>query len=181
MKRVLLSFILLMLSLPIFADDFEPLIILNSIEVNKTSEEYGDELYIVVTKFGADGSNTQYTIPEYPITWPSEAIHQIKDVHVWQGIVPVGAKDEIIIELVEHDVPPYNVDDSIGSIRIKLSNKDGKLNTTWEQNWHETDKNKTEVVLQPNKGVSESYTFKGEGGDYNLKFTLQNNVVSNKG
>lgn len=181
MKHLFFGFMLLLFSLPTLAQDFEPIITLNSIEIDKTSDEYGDEIYLVITKFGADGSNTQYTIPEYPITWPTEAIHQIKDIHLWEGIIPEGGSDEIIIELVEHDVPPYNVDDSIGSIRIKINNKGGKLDTVWEQNWHESNKNKAEKALSSNNEASQSYTFIGEGGKYILKFTLENNVVSTKG
>lgn len=180
MKRLYGCFMLFLLSTSVFAQNIQAVIQMDSIDVQKSTEEYGDEIYLVITEFDADGANTQFTIPQYPVTWPSEGIHQVKNVKLWQGEIKSGKTDEIIIELVEHDAPPYNVDDSIGSVRIKLNNNNGTLNILWQQNWDESaGKTNAAEVVKSDALTSKTFVFKGDGGEYTLTFSLKGNEVVN--
>jgi len=148
------------------SDALHPKIIIKSMKMLKSTEHYGDELYLVVTEFNSRNDNQQYTIPRYPITWPSRALDQVHDLKVWSGSLYDGDEVDLSIELVEHDAPPFNVDDSIGSAELKLKNNKGKLTTEWTTRHGMTDHQEKKDAKQ----TSHHYTFKGDGGEYLIKF-----------
>lgn len=157
----------LLLSFSVSAADFHPVLYMDTIAQVKSAESYGDELYFVVTEFNSDNKNKQYTIPNYPIHWPSDALPQIKNLKMWDGVITDGETIELVVELVEHDAPPFDVDDSIGALKVKLVNKNGALETTW------LDAQTASHTQEKDKKVTfEIFDFKGEGGDYRARFYL---------
>lgn len=173
MKRFALGLVLVSLSCLAFAaDTLQPRILLKRVEVIQAQENYGDEVYMVITEFAPKGANRQYTVPDYPVHWPSKHIDQIKDANIWQAKLADGEQIEVILEAVEHDAPPFNVDDSLGSVVVKVKNNKGKLEADW--------KGRTNLVKHETKQVDgtkvERFTFTSDdqGGKYALEFVLDN-------
>lgn len=144
------------------ASTLYPTLKLASIAQIKTSEKHGDEIYWVLTEFkSSNKKNVQYTIPEYPLHWPSKGLKQIANVNLWQGKLADGQSSILYLELVEHDAPPFNTDDSMGAMRLVVRNDRGHLNIDWQNSEnvdHDQSKNGALMV--------EKLRFHGAGGDY---------------
>ena len=138
-----------------------PVLMLQKISSVETSEHYGDELYWTITEFNKRGGNRQFTIPKYPAHWPTKVLDQIKDLQLWYGKLKQGEGVMLYVELVEHDAPPFDIDDSIGSVRLVLKNKGGKLVIDWQ----DSDNVKQKTIKSGGKNV-EQLAFHGEGGKY---------------
>lgn len=164
MKRIICALAILLASQCLYAKSVQKQIYMNNIQVNKTVEDLGDELYIMVTELNSKGTDRQFSIPTYPITWPSESIEQINNLMVWEGDLPEGESTEVIIELIEQDAPPFNVDDSLGSVRLKMKNHKGKILTEWGS-FHDTS-------THEGKNGKYTYYFKGHGGKYTAEFEM---------
>jgi len=136
-------------------------LVLDKITKIKTSEKYGDEIYWVITEFKSSGKNAQHTIPHYPVHWPARALNDVKNVPLWQGKIPSGQSSIIYLELVEHDAPPFNVDDSIGSVRLVVKNEKGNLKIDWKDS-----ENVKYNETKEGKLTFEKLRFHGEGGEY---------------
>lgn len=141
-----------------------PALVLDKMVKIKTAEKYGDELYWVITEFKSTGKNLQYTIPRYPVHWPAKSLDSIKNIQLWRGKVLPGQSSTIYIELVEHDAPPFDIDDSIGSVRLVIKNDHGKLKVEWQESENVNYDEAKEDNLR-----FEKLNFHGEGGEYLIK------------
>ena len=159
MKKGLLAIFLLVCAITAHASTLYPALVLDNIKQIKTVENYGDELYWVITEFKSNGKNKQYTIPRYPVHWPSKALDQIKKLTLWNSELKDGQSVILYVELVEHDAPPFNVDDSIGSVRLVIKNRKNRLKVDWQDS-----ENVKRKILKKNKG--QELTFHGEGAEY---------------
>ena len=146
-----------------------PSLMLQKISSIVTSEHYGDELYWVITEFNKAGSNRQFTIPKYPVHWPTKALEQVKNLQLWYGRLKADQEVTLYIELVEHDAPPFDVDDSVGSVRLVLKNNDGNLVVDWQ----DSENVKQKTVTSDKKQV-EQLTFHGDGGEYAALMYFEN-------
>lgn len=175
MKQFFTFLLLAMTTLSVCAETAEkkssialhPKVLVESIKLITATEAGGDELYFVITEFNSRDENQQYTVPSYPVTWPSRSVDQINNLKLWSGNLYEGDETELLIEFIEHDMPPLNVDDSLGSIRIKFKNVKGKLETQWTDDENATDVKNTKEGETNHR----EYTFTGDGGDYIIKFT----------
>jgi hypothetical protein len=104
---------------------------LTAIKAIKTTEKHGDELYFDVLVYSSNSKPKHYRIPNHPFHWPSEITHKLSDLNLWQGKIKPNEAVTLIISLIEMDSPPWNTDDLIGSIRVRLKNDNGKLVTSW--------------------------------------------------
>lgn len=163
MRKLLLGICLLVCSVAVQAKSsaIYPVLVLDKITKVKTAEKYGDELYWVVTEFKSSGKNLQYTIPRYPVHWPSKALDSVKDLQLWRGKLPPGQSSIVYLELVEHDAPPFNIDDSIGSVRLVVKNDKGTLKVDWQES-----ENVKYKEVKDGSLVFEKLKFHGEGGEY---------------
>ena len=165
MKKLLLGISLLLCATIVHAKTIYPAYVLENIQKIKTTEHYGDELYWVITEFHSNGKNTQYTIPRYPIHWPAKALSQIKNLKLWNGKLDEGQSTIVYVELVEHDAPPFNIDDSVGSVRLVLKNKKGELKVEWQDS-----ENVQKKDIKKDGRRVEELTFHGEDGEYLTQF-----------
>lgn len=167
MKRWLLMGLLFVTAV-VRAGVLHPELVLNQIKQVQSSEAGGDEIYLHITEFQSSGKNRQYTIPNYPLHWPSDALDQIKDLSVWKQSLQVGDSVEVLVSVIEHDAPPWNTDDLIGTMKVHIQNKAGKLHYQW--NLVEDGSAGQSTKLQPK--LIEPFTFKGISGTYQLTFQL---------
>jgi hypothetical protein len=143
-------------------EDFQ--VKLQSIQKIHTQEANGDELYFSVTEFPAKERGTHYQVPTYPTHWLSQYVDKIKNVVLWQKTI-TGCQDvTVLISLVEEDIPPWNVDDLLGSVELKIKCKEGKFTTQW---------------VIPNTGITskirnDAFSFTGSNAEYHAVFRLEN-------
>lgn len=146
-----------------------PTLYLKAIKANVQTEANGDEVYLAITEFRHDDKNHHYTIPQFPLHWPADALSQIADLEIWKTALASGGSTEVTIGFVEHDAPPWNTDDMIGGIKIKMINQNGQLKTQWILMGKDAKEQKVDVKQK----VMHSYQLTGEGGDYQVDFVLK--------
>ncbi len=98
---------------------------LNFIEKIKNLENMGDELYFHITEYSSLSTPVHTLVPEYPINWVSAYLAEVKNVTLWQRALKEGEAVELAISLTERDAPPWNLDDLVGTVKVKFR-RDGK-------------------------------------------------------
>ena len=140
---------------------------LSDIVSNIASEKSGDELYITVTDYSNFAKPGYSRIPSFPTYWLAKHLNSVSDIKLWEHNFNNGEASQIIISLIEHDMPPWNVDDLIGSVKVNIANRDGKLDIKWDPSIY----NNEAAVEQPIK-VSPNFVMKGQNSNYNVTFKI---------
>jgi len=112
-------------------DKLNLIVKLESIEKINPQEERGDELYFSVTEYSSTKSSDHYQVPDFPTHWLSDYLEQVKNVNLWEKELQNDEAIQLIISLVERDVPPWNVDDLIGTVKLKLKWENTLLSKEW--------------------------------------------------
>ena len=136
-----------------------------SLKAKKLSEESGDEVYFTVTEYSNLRQPEHYRIPMYPTHWLSKNLDQVKNLSLWQYDLEEGESVQLILTLIEHDVPPWNVDDHLGSVKLNIKNHQGQLETKWGVPDYDDDTESTEIRPM-------TYTFKSPAALYEVEFKL---------
>lgn len=144
------------------AKPLRPAIQLNSITPLKEIEKNGNEIYVGISEFNSNGKNRYYTIPQSPVYWPKKSVMQISNFQLWQGKLPAGGATEVIISLIEKDTPPWDLDDLIGIVKVKMINKGGKISYEWYQD--------NKLISKKNAKVT--VLLKSSEGDYKATLSL---------
>lgn len=142
---------------------------LKSLEVHKPQEKSGDELYISVTEFPKEKKPKNFQVPQFPSHWLSNHLQKFREVTLWQHKMQECEPIDLLISLVEKDVQPWDIDDSLGSVKLRLSCNKGKLATEWIPL---NDKAKN---LPKTK---DTFTFTGDEGEYQLQFSVVDTPIS---
>lgn len=152
-----------------YAGDIPVAIKLSHISATKVSEGSGDEVYFSVTHYSNQKGNDHQRIPMFPTHWLSQHLSQIKDIPLWQQTLSDGEAVQIILSLIEHDSPPWNVDDHIGSVKVTLKNHDNRLEAVWGQ---PDFKDKTPVE-QSGSNSEPDFILKGNASEYSVNFVIE--------
>lgn len=165
-KTGVLFWILTFLILPIaHADENVRLILkLDTIEKIKSQEKRGDELYFSITEYSSLEKARHYQVPDFPTHWLSDHLDKVKDVTLWKKTLKNDEAVELIISLVERDFPPWNVDDLLGSIKLKLRWNNGELKKEWSI--------PNQAITHTVEEMSNSYRLNGDGAEYLLKLEV---------
>ncbi|MBS0288107.1 MAG: hypothetical protein JSR17_12480 [Proteobacteria bacterium] len=153
-----------------FSQNEELSIKLKALDVVKTQEKGGDELFISVSEFPAQGKPLHYQIPSYPTHWLSKYLVNVKDVVLWKKQSSTCMPAELLITLVEEDFEPWNMDDAIGSLELKIDCVNGKAVEKWTI---PTQKSGANVTQQGN-----TFTFEGDGAKYKATFSIDSNKTN---
>lgn len=137
---------------------------LTTIEKIHATENQGDELYFSVTEYSSLDRPTHYEVPSFPTHWLSDHLENVKDVTLWSKRLKEGEGITLLVSLIERDAPPWNVDDLIGSIKVKLFQKDGKI----EQKMSIPNRSNT----QPMDDLHDGFVLSGDEGEYHLLFKI---------
>lgn len=165
-------FIFLLICIPsiALAGDIDVVIKLERIQVLEPSEEGGDEIYFSISTFGQKVEPTFTRVPMFPIYWMSKHISKVKNVELWKGKLTEGASKQVVLSLVEQDIPPWNIDDHLGSVKVKLVNDKGTFRKTWSMPNY---KDQTEVHQINKDSFNPTFKFKGSGGVYKASFKIE--------
>lgn len=120
-----------LLSKPIFAQDLQLSVILSELDAIRTTEKGGDELYFSVTEYSSKEHPRNYLIPEFPMHWLSAHLKDIKNVTLWDKIIKEGEGVSVIFSLIEQEIPPWYLDELIGTVKLKVRNEKGVLKREW--------------------------------------------------
>ena len=131
MKRSVLALLLALAINPVYAKGLNPSIILEKITPIKTTEKSGDEVYINITEYLPDGKTKSTNIPARPLAWASKDLAKIKALPLWSATLAEGQSADVIMTFVEQDNPPYDPDDLLGVVHLKMMNTKQGLKTLW--------------------------------------------------
>mgnify|MGYP007073223540 CR=1 FL=1 len=156
-------------SVAVSAEAIEPQLYLLKLTANQTSEQQGDELYIDVTVYPSKGKATHFQVPQYPLSWPSRALNELTEVKLWGDALKEGESVTLIVSLVEQDSPPWDTDDLIGSLRVRLKNNAGDLESTWSV------PNRTDapVSINTKHGPAKRFHLTGDNSRYEMILHLK--------
>lgn len=169
----------------------KPELFLNSILDIQPNERSNDEIYLTVTARYSDGEFESYTVPKgqhdpvnlghygarFPagppssprLYWIAKGLKQVKNIPLWTKDLKPGQGVQLVISIMEHDMPPWNLDDLIGSLKIDIGNQNGKIDAKWTL--LSAEPTRSEGSLDTNK---EFPIILGDGeGHYQLKLMLK--------
>jgi len=173
MKRLLAFVLLSVIWLPVWAKNMQslhPAINLVAMESQVTSERRGDELYMTVTVYPSQGRPSHYKVPSHPMYWSSEHLDQINNLKLWDGDIKQGEAVTLVLSLIEMDVPPWNTDDLVGTVRVHMRNNAGRLESSWSMPNRVDDP----AVASGTNGTVKTFQLTGEGSNYRISLGLVN-------
>lgn len=167
-KHIFLAIALLLISGLSFAKSLEPQLNLIAIKSIRASESQGDELYFTVTEFRRAHVVKHYSIPEFPAVLSSKALENVPKLKLWQQELAKDERIELLVTLVEHDNPPWDREDILGTIKVLLKNENGKLSVKWLETKNSEAFGKEKEQTSP----IGRFLFKGEKGLYQVDFQI---------
>lgn len=141
---------------------------LNKIQTDMFSERSGDEVYFSVTEYKKDDTPKIYRVPMLPLHWVNKDLPTLSDVTLWAGTVTEQQPVMLVISLLEQDLHPWDPDDHLGSIQLRISFKGNKLETTWS----EPDFIDQPYVTQPNP-KEPKFIMLGSDSKYMVAFSVE--------
>jgi len=165
---LLSALVLTFASFSAISKDSKVLVKLTKIESIKTTEKRGDELYFSISEYYNNEAPKLFRIPMFPLHWLSKELPSLKDIKLWEGSIANNQSVLLVLSLLEQDLEPWNSDDHIGSVQIKIINTKGKITTKWGQPKFVDQPE----VQQPNPKVP-AYIMLGDGGKYKVSFKVE--------
>ena len=170
-KQLLILIILISVTNNIYAVPTKVSLILSNIKALSVSEKTGEEVYFTMTHYSNIYRPKQDRIPIFPTHWLSMHLPTIKDLTLWEYNLQDDEAIQLIVSLIEHDTPPWNLDDHIGSIKITLVNENNQIKTIWG----EPDYSDQTTVNKISNGNNPEYILRSDASQYNLNFSLEFN------
>ncbi|MBT4964490.1 MAG: hypothetical protein HON32_09975 [Francisellaceae bacterium] len=137
----------------------------SALSVTKESESGGDEVYLSIVEYSNYGKSSYFRVPSYPTYWLAKHLKSVKKVRLWEHEFSNGEATQLIVSIVERDLPPWNVDDLIGAIKINLHQKDGALIVEWDPHHFQNEAKVDEK--EPGKPV---FVLNGNDSVYEISF-----------
>lgn len=139
---------------------------LQSLVKIRQQERKGDEIFMHITEVPLNGKGTYYQLPIFPYYWPSDFLTSIqKGVAVlWKESLACQNYD-LIFSLGERDLPPWDPDDELGRVVLRLRCQ----NNRFTKQWHIPDLHKATFV----PGKEDTFIFIGNGAKYYATFVVK--------
>jgi len=149
--------------------EIKPRLALDHIKVIQVQENDGDELYFDISVLRGEKAKHYFRIPANPTHWPSQLMDKISNVTLWSEPLKNGETVILIMSLMESDAKPFNPDDLIGLVRVKLKNVNGVLQTNWSMpnRYDSPGKNENQ------KRNIHKFDMLGEGAHYDVYLSLE--------
>lgn len=136
---------------------------LQKLEVIQPQEQRGDEIFLHITEFPLNSKPKHYYIPHRPAHWLSKHLAQVQNINLWQK-QGVCEPTNVLISLVEEDAEPWNINDLLGSVMLRIKCENGKINKEWSiPDSKNTSYGDVENVFQ----------FQGKNANYRATFLLE--------
>lgn len=157
---------------PVFAQTDNLSVKLQAIEKIHSQELSGDELYFTITEFPVGKPPSYYQIPSFPTHWLSAHLGNIKDIVLWKKSVQACENIDVIFSLVEKDLPPWNLNDDLGTVELKVRCDNGQVKANWS-------------VPNPKTAASiidggSAFSFTGNKAEYHAVFKFEDKPSSLK-
>lgn len=192
MKKILLFIVscCLLLTFNVYAKPITVSLYLKNIKAIKLNERNKDEVYFSIADFSSNKDNRFYTMPgfvthQHPhfvslaptgtgghiaLYWSSKHFKQLKHEKLWSRQLKNNQSVEIYLSVIERDSPPWDFDDAIGAIKIKMKNHDGKIIAVWGNLGSEK---VTQINSSKNNtGEMKGFLFQGSNSKYEIHFHL---------
>ena len=152
----------------------KPELILDHIETITPQEHRGDELYLSISASKKDSPTEYIRIPNHPIHWTSNKVSNLSKVPMWSQEIAPGTSVVVVTSLVDEDMPYWNIDDIIGSVRLRIKNENGVLMTSWDMpnQVKEVNTKSHPEVLEKNTNAIKKFDLIGDGAHYVLYLSL---------
>lgn len=131
MKQLGMIFLGLFFTISAFAKDLTVNLTVANMQASKQQETKADELYFDIAEYTQKGLQQFYRVPEKPIHLLSTHLKKVNNFNLWHNTLKNGESTEVIISLIEEDYSPWDLDDLIGVVKLKIKNEKGKLVTAW--------------------------------------------------
>lgn len=136
-----------------------------------------DKICLQITEYSNLNEAKEYRIPSYPKHWLHRDLFKLRNIMLWQGVVESLESKDLILSLVETNFLPLNSDKSLGSIKLKLDNKDPDQNLKifWDKAGF---KERTKIRKIINKKCSNYVVFymEGKNSNYVISFYVTTKV-----
>jgi len=192
MKRisVLLTISALLFSLSAHAKPIKVSLYLQNIKAIKLNEQSKDEIYFSIAEFSSDKNNRIYTMPgfatqkhrylsgiyptgtsgQFVLHWSSNYLRKLQHEKLWSRNLEDKQTVEIFLTVVEHDAQPWDLDDVIGAIKIRINNQNGKIISKWR--FLSDEKSILLTSSKDKSGRRMGYSFQGGNSKYEVNFHL---------
>jgi len=134
-----------------------------------TSEKEGDELFLHITEYLSNGKTLSYDLPKDNKHWDTKDLSKVNNYYLLSLKLRKGEAATIIFSLMEQDFKPWNTKDVIGSVRLRVMNNKGAL----ESSWGMTNLSISPIVVHSRFGNANKFTIMGDGGRYEMYFLLK--------
>lgn len=182
--------LLMLLSLAEAREISYPQLILKNIKQISAQEKVG-EIYLLISDVKAK-KDAFYTIPGHrpyfshnklphsSVTdmsprayWKGGQISDVHDVALWSRQLRNNEVAELVVSLIEVDVPPWNPDDHLGSIEFHLRNINNKIKVRLIPSKH------TKLIKQKGIHSTKEYVVNIKNGkaNYIISFKVINKMV----
>ncbi|CAM4454779.1 MAG: hypothetical protein LEGION0398_MBIBDBAK_00050 [Legionellaceae bacterium] len=164
----ILALLLTLMINPVYAKVMQPMLVLESIKSIKATEETGDEIYLNITSYLPNGKTHSINKPLSPSAWSTKNLSQLKDLSLWSHPLAEGEAADIILTLAEQDNPPFDPDDLLGVVQLKLMNTKQGLKILWSVKEGLLKKD----IKQLNDKTVQKMLLTGSNGAYELTIKL---------
>lgn len=106
-------------------------LVLDHVNIIRTTEHGNDELYFDISVYHSNKTINHIRVPNPPLHWPSKLMEKASQLVLWSGSLQRGQSVTIMVSLMEADSSPLNPDDTIGSVRVTLTNQNDTLQAHW--------------------------------------------------
>lgn len=143
----------------------------DALKVEKTSEDKTDELYFSVTVYPSGSHPYHFRLPTFPNYWLSNHVDQIKSLKMWEANLEENQSVMVIISLIEHDAPPWDNDDLIGTMKLNIKNDKGSLVHEWVKPNQDDDQAVSQT--QDAKSLKHEFKLSGDQSLYSIVIRLE--------
>lgn len=171
-KKIFLIFLLCFSSL-IMAKTQHVEILLTKIVAQKTVAEDGDQIFFDIVEYPTECDAKVSRVPSYPMHWLTKELPSLKEVRLWSGMITDDNSVVIVLSLMQQEMPLLVDDLLIGSVRVEISNKQGKLQAEWGQ------PNYADQPMVDQMRKKPDYVMYGEDSRYIVSFKLKSYIVKN--
>jgi len=154
-----------------WASDSQLSLHLATLQAEAITEERGDEVYLSISKYSNKNPPEEFRVPSKPLNWFFKKMDSIKNINLWEGKISEDETLKLVISVVEQDIPPWDVDDLIGTVQVNIQYaKSDRPQVTWMI--PKMDGQPEIDDLGPVQDHGRHYVLRGENSKYDLVLHL---------
>ena len=140
-------------------------LVLDYIRLEKPATQ-DDKLYINIATYSSTSGDSDYQIPEAPLHWDANYLEQVKDIVLWEKGMDDPEQMDIVLSLIENDIPPWDPDDLLGTVKLTIHAQNQHITAQWHAD-------EDAVALTPRNHQLHEYILVGDHGRYVIGLRLK--------